>query len=92
MGDLGEIAEDDVCVYTVYKDMYIWKKGEIQTFPIAIILVIFFVVLLVVLITWFIKNVKVKNIKSELSELYSASQGGESAKYHNFGEELEYKG
>ena len=46
-------GEDDICVYTVYKNILIWEQGEVPIKPLAIVTLVF-LIFLAVMIIWFV--------------------------------------
>lgn len=62
--ELGEIDQDDVCVYTVYRSANYWKVGEIKTYPFigATIAIVCAIVLAVII--FLLKRIKIRRIQA----------------------------
>ena len=63
IGSIGNIEEDDTCIYTVYRDVYFWKTGKIMMLPIIITLIVLLVIALGVVIIWALKKLSLRRIQ-----------------------------
>jgi hypothetical protein len=59
---LGEINDDDTCVYTVYKSINYWKVGEVNTYPFLFATLGTLIVGLTIIIVFISKKVKMNRV------------------------------
>ena len=65
---LGEIDDNDMCIYTAYRDVYLWEVGEIFMLPILIAILIFVFIAFIISLVYCIKKIRLKKLMKELSE------------------------
>ncbi len=57
-----------MCIYTAYRNVYIWEVGEIFMLPILIAIIVFLFLAFIIAIVYLIKKTKLRNLMKELSE------------------------
>lgn len=59
---IGSYGADDVCVYTVYRTINFWEKGEVRMIPIIISLVVLVAAVVTIIVVISVKSKKVKMV------------------------------
>ena len=85
---LGQINDDDVCVYTVYKDVNYWKVGEVKIMPFLIALLVVLGLSIVAVVVFLLKKAKIARVMQMIEE-YSLQPQSDSAKPEQLQEELD---
>lgn len=86
---LGDIDEDDVCIYTVYKELEYWKVGEVKTYPFLIAMLVILALVIVAVIVFVLKRVKIRRVMQMIEEYSHLNPQSDSAKPHELQEEMD---
>ena len=57
-----------MCVYTAYRNIYLWEVGEIFMLPILIAILVFVFIAFVISVIYCIKKIKLRGLMRELSD------------------------
>jgi flagellar biosynthesis/type III secretory pathway M-ring protein FliF/YscJ len=66
-----KLTPKDTCVYSIFRNAYVWQKGEVPIKPLSILILVFMIFMVVMFIWFVLVKFRMKRANYELEALTS---------------------